>query len=73
MNAREYNEMHKGIPEGKTEPCYICGDSVLIDCNHPCELCGNITSEGCKTEAKDWRDNSFNCCLLCAKELIADA
>ena len=46
MNAREYNEMHKGIPEGKTEPCYICGDSVLIDCNHPCELCGNITMEG---------------------------
>ena len=25
---------------------------IKIDCNHPCELCGNITCEGCKNRGK---------------------
>lgn len=70
MKAREL--FNKGIPEGETKPCHICGDSVLIGCIRPCELCGNITCEGCMTEQENWKGNTFRCCLNCAKEIIAD-
>lgn len=72
MTNKEFKNAHKGMPIGKTEPCHLCGDPVLVDCDYTCPQCNKIICRGCMTTQNDWKDNPITCCFMCAREIIAD-